>query len=73
MLRPVKKFVVNSGLMPKTMAGKKLVKRFVFGSLVPMPSEIVAGMVPDVDLVLIPSDSPDQLHKVIYCVATIPD
>lgn len=73
MLRPVKKFVANSGLMPKTMAGKKLLKRFVFGSLVPMPSEIVAGMVPDVDPVPIPADGPDRRHKVIFCLATIPD
>jgi hypothetical protein len=73
MLRPVKKFLANSGLMPKTMAGKKLLKRFVFGSLVPMPSEIVAGMAPDVDPVPIPADSSDRKHKVIFCLATILD
>jgi len=72
-LRPFKKFAANSGLMPKTMAGKRLLKRFVFGSLVPMPSEIVAGMVPQVDPFPIPADSPDRRHKVICCIATIPD
>ncbi len=70
MLRPIKKFVANSGLMPKTMAGKKMLKRFVFGSLVPMPAEIVAGMVPYVDPVPILADRPDRKHKVLYCVAT---
>ncbi len=71
-LRPVKKIVANSGLMPKTMAGKKMLKRLVFGSLVPMPAEIVAGMVPYVDPVPIPADRPDRMHKVLYCVATNP-
>ncbi|MDD2737012.1 MAG: class I SAM-dependent methyltransferase [Desulfuromonadaceae bacterium] len=68
-LRPIKKFVVNSGLMPKTMAGKKLLKRLVFGSLVPMPAEIITGMVnydPPTKLV---AGKHDHLHKVIYCVA----
>jgi len=69
-LRPIKKFVANSGLMPKTMAGKKMLKKLVFGSLVPMPSEISAGMVPYVDPVPIPADRPDRMHKVLYCVAT---
>jgi SAM-dependent methyltransferase len=72
MLRPVKKFAANSGLMPKTMAGKKMLKKFVFGSLVPMPAEIVAGMVPYVDPVPIPADRPDRMHKVLYCVGTSP-
>lgn len=70
MLRPVKKFVANSGLMPKTMAGKKMLKRLVFGSLVPMPAEIVPGMVPYVDPAPIPADRPDRKHKVLYCVGT---
>lgn len=73
MLRPVKKFAANSGLMPKTMAGKKMLKKLVFGSLVPMPAEIVAGMVPYVDPVPIPADHSDPVHKVIYCIATNPD
>ena len=72
MLRPVKKFVANSGLMPKTMAGKKMLKKLVFGSLVPMPAEIVAGMVPYVDPVPIPADRPDRKHKVLYCVGSSP-
>ena len=72
MLRPVKKFVADSGLMPKTMTGKKILKRLVFGSLVPMPAEIVAGMAPYVDPVPIPADRPDRMHKVLYCVGTSP-
>jgi len=70
-LRPIKKFVVNSGLMPKTMAGKKLLKRLVFGSLVPMPAEIRTGMVSYEPPSNLTAGKPDQLHKVIYCVAEI--
>lgn len=70
MFRPIKKFVTNSGLMPKTMSGKKFLKKLVFGSLVSMPGEIVAGMVQYVDPVPIPADRPDRKHKVLYCVAT---
>ena len=70
-LRPIKKFIVNSGLMPKTMAGKKLLKRIVFGSLIPMPAEIIAGMLPYDPPTKLESRKPDQRHKVIYCVAEL--
>ncbi len=71
-LRPIKKFVVNSGLMPKTMAGKKLLKRLVFGSLVPMPAEITVGMFHYEPPTPLAFGKADYLHKVIYCVASLP-
>ena len=37
---PQKKIVVSFGLMPKTMTGKKILKKIVFGNLVKMPREI---------------------------------
>ncbi|MFQ5444701.1 MAG: class I SAM-dependent methyltransferase, partial [Nitrospinales bacterium] len=40
LVRLVKALAVRFDLIPKTMAGKKLLKRLVFGSLVPMPTEI---------------------------------
>jgi hypothetical protein len=40
MLRPLKKTVVALGLMPKSMARKKILKRMVFGGMVKMPAEI---------------------------------
>ncbi len=70
LLRPVKRFVVGRGLMPKTMAGKKVLKKLVFGSLVPMPPEIAADTAPRVEPVPIPADRPDTSHKVLYCAAT---
>lgn len=45
-LRPIKKLVVGLDLMPKTMSGKKLLKRLVFGELVKMPKEIGAPLDP---------------------------
>ena len=69
-LRPIKKIAVELNLIPKTMAFKKIMKRFVFGDLVPMPAEIKEGMIlfkPPRPILL---DRPDREHKVIYCVAT---
>lgn len=71
MLRPVKKFVVDRGFMPRTMAGKKFFKRLVFGSLVPMPAEVLPGMAPRQEPVALSGDRPDSKHKVIYCLATV--
>lgn len=68
-LRPVKKIVVNLGLMPKTMAGKKLLKRLVFGQMVPMPAEITAQSAAYTAPEPISADTPNQTHKVIYCAA----
>lgn len=70
LLRPVKRVVVALNLMPRTMAGKKLLKRLVFGSLVPMPAEISAEMVAYEPPVPIDATRPDRHHKVIYCVGT---
>jgi SAM-dependent methyltransferase len=71
--RPVKMLVVKLDLMPKTMAGKKVLKRIIFGKLVHMPKEITPGMAPYSEPVPLASDIPDSLHKVIYCVAKIFD
>jgi ubiquinone/menaquinone biosynthesis C-methylase UbiE len=70
-LRPVKRLVVSLNLMPKSMAGKKLLKRLVFGNLVAMPAEIDENTAEYVEPNPIASDSPDSRHKVIYCAATL--
>lgn len=70
-LRPVKKFVVTFGLMPKTMAGKKLLKKLVFGSMVEMPAEITADMAPYEKPTPIKADTPNTSYKVIYCAAKL--
>ena len=70
-LRPIKKVAVEFNLIPKTMSVKKMLKRFVFGDLIPMPAEIEVGMMPFEPPKSIPLDPPDKEHKVIYCVATL--
>ena len=71
-LRPVKKLAVAAGLLPKTMAGKKLLKRLVFGeALVKMPAEIAAGMCAYAPPDRVPDDRPDRQHQVLYCSARI--
>lgn len=69
-LRPLKKVATVLGLIPKTMAGKKLLKRLVFGSLVRMPAEISRGTVAYVPPVALPAELPDRRFKVIYAAAT---
>lgn len=69
-LRPVKKTAVSFGLIPGSMAGKKLLKRLVFGKLKKMPAEIAAGMAPYEEPRPLSIDAADKQHKVIYCVAT---
>lgn len=70
-LRPVKKFAVDLGLMPKTMAGKKWLKRIVFGRLTPMPTEITEGLLPYQEPARLSLSTPDREHKVIYCAAKL--
>ena len=70
-LRPVKKLAVMLGIMPKTTAGKKWLKRIVFGGLVRMPVEITAETSQYIEPVRISSSRLDTEHKVIYCVASL--
>lgn len=70
-LRPIKKIVVSLDLMPKTMAGKQLLKKLVFGNLVAMPAEIAFDTAEYQGPVPIPGEHPDRTHKVIFCAATL--
>lgn len=70
-LRPIKKFVISAGLMPKSMAGKRLLKRLVFGNPMPMPAEITTNMTEAETPVSIPADKPNRDFKVIYCAARL--
>lgn len=71
LLRPAKRIAVSLGLMPRTMHGKKLLKRLVFGRLVAMPHELAEDDAPFAPPAPIPIDRPDRAHKVIYCVARL--
>jgi len=70
-LRFVKRVAVATRLMPKTMAGKRWLKRILFGQPVPMPAELEKG---DADVPAptpIDSAQPDTVHRIIYCTATL--
>ena len=70
-LRPIKKLVVDLGLMPKTMAGKKLLKRLVFGKLIKMPFEIIGNEFDYEEPQEIRQIKPNADFKVIYCEARL--
>lgn len=69
--RPIKKFAIKVGLIPKTMAGKKVLKWLVFGHLVKMPAKIEQGMAVYKEPTKLALEQPDLKHKVIYCLATL--
>lgn len=69
LLRPVKRLAVGLGLMPKSMAGKRLLKRLVFGAMNTFPAEIDETMLPEFHLTPLAADQPDRCHKVILCAA----
>lgn len=68
-LRPVKRMAVRMNLIPSTMAAKKILKRLIFGELVPMPAEIDAGTATAVPCTHLTAGVPDHSHKVIFCAA----
>ena len=72
LLRPAKRFAVSLGLMPKSLKGKRFLKRFVFGRLVSMPAELPEPEGILAPPVAVPRTEPDRLHKVLYCCATLP-
>ncbi len=70
LLRPVKRVVVSLNLMPKSMAGKKLLKRLVFGEMRQFPAELSRDMLAaQSSLRPIDGTRPDTVHKVILCEA----
>ena len=70
-LRPVKKLAAGLGLIPKTMEGKRWLKRIVFGRPTTMPAEIVEDLISYKEPTRLPLSKPDREHKVVYCVATM--
>jgi SAM-dependent methyltransferase len=72
-LRPLKRLAVSSGLMPKSLGGKRLLKRLVFGQLVSMPAELPATSTKIESPTPLQGNAPDRVHKVLYCRATLPD
>ena len=71
-LRPLKRLAVGLGIMPKTLKGKRFLKRLVFGRLVTMPAELEPSRDRTEPPVPLPVDRADGIHKVLYCRATLP-
>jgi SAM-dependent methyltransferase len=72
LLRPAKRIAVALGIMPKTLKGKRFLKRFVFGRLVAMPAELGMPTERIEEPAPLSPNVPDRLHKVLYCCATLP-
>ncbi len=64
----IKRTAVKLGLIPKSMKGKELFKRFFFGELTPLPAEIMTGMAEYSDPIRIPCDPSNHDYKVLYAV-----
>ena len=69
LLRAAKRFAARHRLIPGSMNGKRLLKRFVFGPLVSMPLELDPSGAAYVAPQPIPADQPDNQHQVLYCIA----
>ncbi len=69
-LRPIKKIAVDYNLMPKTMKGKELLKRIVFGEMEKLPKEIAYGHSHLGHLTVISPYEADEAHKVLYFEGT---
>jgi SAM-dependent methyltransferase len=68
-LRPVKALMTSLGLVPKTMKSKEFLKRFFFGSLIPMPAEVSPGTVDYVEPITIDTLKKQVNYKVIYSLS----
>ncbi len=67
--RPLKRLAVSLGLVPKTMRGKQVLKRIIFGKPVAMPPEIQPGMAEVENLEPLSPQIACTSHKIIYCHA----
>ena len=64
---PGKKWAVKFGLIPKTLGGKRIIKRLMFGRLIKMSPETKENMVLFIEPTKLSSSQSDNKHKVIYC------
>lgn len=67
----VRRMAASLRLIPKTMKGKRLLKRLFFGKLSPLKGEIVDGMAKYCPPTPVPVDSPATRYKVLYAVGRV--
>lgn len=65
-LQLAKRSAVRLGLIPRTMNGKQLLKRLVFGRLVELPRELDGNLDPLPILSSIPPHASNHQHRVLY-------
>jgi ubiquinone/menaquinone biosynthesis C-methylase UbiE len=71
MVSAIKRFAVSWHLMPKTMAGKRLLKRLFLGALVDFPAEIRDGMANYSAPAPLPEGGRAPEFKVLYAVGRL--
>ena len=67
----IKRTAIAFHLIPKTMKGKRLLKRVVFGKLLPLPSEVEDRTREYVPPKKISCDAPCFQYKVLYAIARV--
>jgi len=68
-LQFIKRTAVSLRIMPKTMAGKRILKRIFIGKLVEMPFELIGDEFEYTNPKQLSNNMADCDHKVIYCAA----
>ncbi|HXF83474.1 MAG TPA: class I SAM-dependent methyltransferase [bacterium] len=71
-LHAVRRAAVGLHLIPGSMKGKEVLKRLVYGRLVPLPPEVVEGMAPAAELEPLRPEHPPGHFKVLYAVGQRP-
>jgi hypothetical protein len=67
----LKRSAVALHLIPRTMKGRELLKKLVFGQLAPIPHEVTDGMAQPCPLVPITAESSNSSYKVLYAVGRV--
>jgi hypothetical protein len=65
-LRPLKAAADRFGLVPRTMRGKQVLRRLIYGRLPEMPSDLGQVSLPYVPPTPIRADAPEREHRFLY-------
>jgi ubiquinone/menaquinone biosynthesis C-methylase UbiE len=71
LLRPVKVAARTLGLVPRTMRGKALVRRLLFGRLPVMPRDLTSVAPPSDEPLPLGNDTPDRVHRYLYAAGEL--
>lgn len=72
LFHPLKRIAIFLHLIPRTVQGRRWLKRIVFGKLVPLPFEIMPDAMAGPPPASIPSDLPDSVHQVVLVAGRRP-